>query len=42
MACDPLSLIFFIYEGDVVEQYEDVYCDQLVDILDYIEGKCAV
>ncbi|NQY08653.1 MAG: hypothetical protein HRT71_03960 [Flavobacteriales bacterium] len=39
---DTYVISFLSYEGDVVEQYEDVYCDQLVDILDYIEGKCAV
>lgn len=31
--------VSFVRNGKTIKQYECVYCDMLVDIIDYIEGK---
>ena len=36
---DTYTITFFNKKGNAVKDVEDVYCDMLVDILDYIEGK---
>lgn len=36
---DTYTISFVNKNGEVVKKVEDVYCDILVDILDYIEGK---
>jgi hypothetical protein len=36
---DTYTITFVNNNGVVVKEVEDVYCDTLVDVLDYIEGK---
>lgn len=36
---DTYTISFISKKGEVVKEVEDVYCDMLVDILDWIEGK---
>ena len=36
---DDYTISFLSRTGEVVRQVEGVYCDMLVDILDYCEGK---
>jgi hypothetical protein len=36
---DTYTITFFNKKGVIKKEVEDVYCDMLVDILDYIEGK---
>ena len=36
---DTYTITFINKKGDAVKVVEDVYCDTLVDVLDYIEGK---
>jgi hypothetical protein len=36
---DDYTITFMKRNGDVVKQCEGVYCDMLIDILDWIEGK---
>ena len=36
---DDYTVSFLKRNGDVVKQCEMVYCDMLVDILDWVEGK---
>lgn len=36
---DTYTITFLDRKGDVKKEVEDVYCDMLVDVLDYIEGK---
>lgn len=36
---DTYTISFHNKKGDIVNEVEDVYCDMLVDVLDYIEGK---
>jgi hypothetical protein len=36
---DTYTISFYNKKGDIVNEVEDVYCDILVDVLDYIEGK---
>jgi hypothetical protein len=36
---DTYTITFINKKGDAVKEVEDVYCDMLVDVLDYIEGK---
>jgi hypothetical protein len=36
---DDYTVSFLNRKGEVVKQCEGVYCDMLVDILDYAEGK---
>jgi hypothetical protein len=36
---DTYTIIFENNNGVAVKEVEDVYCDTLVDVLDYIEGK---
>lgn len=36
---DTYTITFISKKGEVVKEVEDVYCDMLIEILDYIEGK---
>jgi hypothetical protein len=36
---DTYTITFLNKKGDVKKEVEDVYCDMLVNVLDYIEGK---
>jgi hypothetical protein len=36
---DTYTITFINKRSEIVKEVEDVYCDMLVDILDYIEGK---
>nr|WP_315193470.1 hypothetical protein [uncultured Flavobacterium sp.] len=36
---DTYTITFVSKKGEIIKKVEDVYCDMLVDILDYIEGK---
>ena len=36
---DTYTITFINEKGVTVKEVEDVYCDMLVDVLDYIEGK---
>ncbi len=36
---DTYTITFVNNNGVVVKEVEDVYCDTLVDVLDFIEGK---
>lgn len=36
---DTYTISFINKKGDTIKEVEDVYCDMLVDILDWIEGK---
>jgi hypothetical protein len=36
---DTYTVSFLNKKGDVVKTCEDVYCDELVQTLDYIEGR---
>lgn len=36
---DTYTITFLNNNGVAVKEVEDVYCDTLVDVLDYIEGK---
>lgn len=36
---DTYTITFLNNNGDTAKEVEDVYCDTLVDVLDYIEGK---
>jgi hypothetical protein len=36
---DTYTISFLNKNGEVVKKVEDVYCEMLVDVLDYIEGK---
>jgi methylaspartate ammonia-lyase len=36
---DTYTITFVNNNGVAVKEVEDVYCDTLVDVLDYIEGK---
>ena len=36
---DDYTVSFLSKQGDVLRKVEGVYCDMLVDILDWIEGK---
>ena len=36
---DTYNVIFTNENRDVVKTFEDIYCDMLVNIIDYIEGK---
>lgn len=36
---DTYTIIFIDKKGITMKEVEDVYCDTLVDVLDYIEGK---
>lgn len=36
---DTYTISFLNKKGEIKKQVENVYCDMLVDILDYIEGK---
>lgn len=36
---DTYSITFINKRSEIVKEVDDVYCDMLVDILDYIEGK---
>lgn len=36
---DTYTITFLNKKGEVKKEVEDVYCDMLVDVLDYIEGK---
>ena len=36
---DTYTITFLNNNGVTVKEVEDVYCDTLVDVLDYIEGK---
>lgn len=36
---DTYTITFVNNNGVTVKEVEDVYCDTLVDVLDYIEGK---
>jgi hypothetical protein len=36
---DTYTISFLNKKSKIVKEVEDVYCDMLVDILDYIEGK---
>lgn len=38
---DIYSVSFKNIKGEVVKQFEDVYCDMLVDIIDWVENKHA-
>ncbi len=31
--------VSFMHKGNIIKQYQGVYCDMLVDIIDYVEGK---
>ncbi|WP_366182953.1 hypothetical protein [Flavobacterium ovatum] len=36
---DTYTITFLNKKGEVKKEVEDVYCDMLVDVLDWIEGK---
>lgn len=36
---DTYTILFISKKGETIKKVEDVYCDMLVDILDWIEGK---
>jgi hypothetical protein len=36
---DTYTITFLSKKGEIIKKVEDVYCDMLVDVLDYIEGK---
>ena len=36
---DTYTITFINKKGVTVKEVEDVYCDMLLDVLDYIEGK---
>lgn len=36
---DTYTITFVSKKGEIIKKVEDVYCDMLVDVLDYIEGK---
>lgn len=36
---DTYTITFIGKKANVIKEVEDVYCDMLVDILDWIEGK---
>ncbi len=36
---DTYVITFLNKNGEVIKEVEDVYCDTLVNVLDYIEGK---
>lgn len=36
---DTYTITFINKRSEIVKEVEDVYCDMLVDVLDYIEGK---
>lgn len=36
---DTYTISFLSKKGETVKEVEDVYCDMLIDILDWIEGK---
>jgi hypothetical protein len=36
---DTYTITFISKKGEIVKEVEDVYCDMLVDVLDFIEGK---
>jgi hypothetical protein len=36
---DDYTLIFLSKTGELVHKIEGIYCDQLVDALDWVEGK---
>ncbi|WP_158729054.1 MULTISPECIES: hypothetical protein [unclassified Flavobacterium] len=36
---DTYTILFISKKGDTIKEVKDVYCDMLVDILDWIEGK---
>ncbi len=36
---DTYTISFLSKNGETVKEVEDVYCDMLIDILDWIEGK---
>lgn len=36
---DTYTITFLNKKGDVKKEVQDVYCDMLVNVLDYIEGK---
>jgi hypothetical protein len=36
---DTYTITFMNKTGEVIKEVEDVYCDMLVDVLDWIEGK---
>jgi hypothetical protein len=36
---DTYTITFISKKSEVVKEVEDVYCDMLVDILDWVEGK---
>ena len=36
---DTYTITFINKRSGIVKEVEDVYCDMLVDVLDYIEGK---
>jgi hypothetical protein len=36
---DTYTISFINKKGDTIKEVEDVYCDLLVDVLDWVEGK---
>lgn len=36
---DTYTITFVSKRGEVVKEVEDVFCDMLIEILDFIEGK---
>lgn len=36
---DTYTITFISKKGEIVKEVEDVYCDMLIEILDFIEGK---
>ncbi len=38
---DEYTISFINKKAEVVKEYEGVYCDMLVNIIDYVEGKHA-
>ncbi len=38
---DEYKISFINKKAEVIKSYEGVYCDMLVDIIDYVEGKYA-
>ena len=38
---DTYNIIFTNENRNVVKTFEDIYCDMLVNVIDYIEGKHA-
>jgi len=36
---DDYSIYFLSSNGEIVHQVEGVYCDMLVEVLDWVEGK---